>query len=109
MLAGCLWNDVVAVVNQTGEPFYLRVEGQWVWEVPPNGEGVAATGLGSGHKQVEILYPDCSRANMWGVGLPATVTIRDHEVSEASESAISSGLSVSMDLELATTDSCALR
>jgi hypothetical protein len=94
------------VVNETDEAFYVRVESQWVWEVEPPSSGTANTGLGAGHKRVEILYPDCSSANAWGVGLPVTVTIRDHDVSEASAPAVTGGISVSG--ELVSTETCAL-
>ena len=79
VLAGCLGPASVAVINETDETFYVRVDGQWVWEIPARSSGVANTGLEAGHKRVEILHPDCSSANAWGVDLPVTVTIRDRD------------------------------
>ena len=105
VLAGCLGPASVAVINETDETFYVRVDGQWVWEIPARSSGVANTGLEAGHKRVEILHPDCSSANAWGVDLPVTVTIRDREVSEASAPAIARGISVSG--ELIPTEACA--
>lgn len=106
-IAGCSQMQAIAVVNRTDEAFYLRYEGQWVWEVPPQTGGIGPTNIENGAKQVEILRADCSRAAAWGIGPSKTITIADATDIESGQSAISEGVSESG--QLTPTDQCVLQ
>jgi hypothetical protein len=96
--------DAIAVVNETDQTFYMRYEGTQVWIVPPHASGIGPGGITSGAVRVEILSPDCSRLNMWGLHQPSTITIRNLEVSEIDGSAISYGVAALPTLK--PTDDC---